>query len=517
MIKSKGLVRVLIFSCFLVLGGTFYPFSAFAIYKDDFKLADSSEVRANLWLEIRPIANNYFVASWVDRYEELGWDGYIRKYTIKGEPVGNRIKLDIDSLMVRSPIFLAPQKNGNIIAAWLWHDFVHPPYRLQATVRIYDSLLNPITGEIKVDTLSDLTKFRWVDVVGLSTDSIGCFVVLYTIDNYRPFLQKFSPTGVKLEEPVGLYTPYEYDEDFPCQDSAYVCHGGGGWDMSMRPNGELIVVYWGASSIIQDKGVPMGRLFNSDLTPKGQVFIIPCEGLPCTLGDTLLLLGSGDPKVEYAESGDFVVTWNQGYDPYWTGLIGARRFNSDGSPKGESFIVNEHIPGFLYNRPRVAVGENGDFVIFWSDRYSQFGWHNLWAQAYDSVGIPQGINYRVNTLDGSLDGNEENFDAFIVDSTFVIAWLDVFRDYPPKIGWPYAQTMDLKLVGVYSPGDLDGDWGVKLNDLIYLINYIFKGGPKPYPVWTGDVTADCKVNLADVIYLTNYVFKGGAAPIPGCA
>src|SRR5574341_798796 len=411
--RPKEGVKMLKFLLLIVvLGGIIHPFSALAIYKDDFKLADSSEVHSNIAIEIRPIGNQYFVASWIDKLTgDPGFDGYIRKYSMEGVPVGNRVKLGDDSLEVGSPIFLGVQKNGYVVAAWLYHDILHPPYRDWVTARIYDSLLSPITPEIKVDTITDSTRWRNLYAGGLGVDSVGNFVVLYSIDKYRAFLQKFLSTGQKIGDPVGIYTPYEYDDNFPCQDSAYVCSGGFGWDMAVRRDGELIVVYYGAAFL----GYPgysasyaLGRLFDADLTPQGQVFIIPCEGLPCTLDDTLLLWG-GDPTVEYAENGDFVVTWQQGYDPNWTSLVAGRRFNANGTPKGAPFIVNDDFPRFIYLRPRVAVGKDGDFVIFWSDRRSQYGWHNLWAQYYDSSGTPQGINYRVNTPDGSLAANEENF------------------------------------------------------------------------------------------------------------
>jgi len=496
------------------------PYSALAVFRDDFKLADSSEVHNNLWIEIRPRGNNYFVCSWVDKLTGYpGFDGYIRIYTLDGMPVGNTVKLGDDSLEVTSPIFLGVQNNGNIVAAWLYHDIVHPPFRDWVTARIYDSLLNPITSEIKVDTISDPTRWRALEAGGLGVDSAGNFVVLYAVDTYEAFLQRFNWAGERVANPVGLYTPFAHDGEFPCQESAYVCTGGSGWDMDMRPNGELIVVYYGETFgryPQYNTAYALGRLFNANLTPKSQVFIIPCEEIPCTLDDTLLLFGSF-PKVEYAENGDFIVTWNQGYDPDWTYLIGARRFNADGTPKGPPFIVNDHIPGFIYNRPRVAVGKNGDFVVFWSDRYSQDGWHNLWAQAYDSSGTPQGINYRVNNLDGSLAGNEESFDACILDSTFVIAWMDGFQDNPPKIGWPYGQTMELKQIGIYLEGDVNPDGDVNLTDLIFLVNYVFKGEFPPYPKWAGDVDANCMINIADLIYMANQLFASGPSLKKGCA
>jgi hypothetical protein len=53
--------------------------------------------------------------------------------------------------------------------------------------------------------------------------------------------------------------------------------------------------------------------------------------------------------------------------------------------------------------------------------------------------------------------------------------------------------------------------------VVYLINYLFKGGPAPNPMAAGDVNGDCVVDVGDVVYMINYLFKGGNPPMPGCA
>ncbi len=63
-------------------------------------------------------------------------------------------------------------------------------------------------------------------------------------------------------------------------------------------------------------------------------------------------------------------------------------------------------------------------------------------------------------------------------------------------------------------GDANGSGVVNLPDIIYLVNYVFKGGPKPDPTCRGDANASGgNPNLPDIIYLVNFVFKGGPAPI----
>ncbi len=64
----------------------------------------------------------------------------------------------------------------------------------------------------------------------------------------------------------------------------------------------------------------------------------------------------------------------------------------------------------------------------------------------------------------------------------------------------------------YLRGDANTDKKTTVSDVIYLINYLFKGGPAPNPVYLGDVNCDDKVTVSDVIYLINFLFKGGDPP-----
>jgi outer membrane protein assembly factor BamB len=65
-------------------------------------------------------------------------------------------------------------------------------------------------------------------------------------------------------------------------------------------------------------------------------------------------------------------------------------------------------------------------------------------------------------------------------------------------------------------GDANGDGSVNVADAVYLINYVFKGGPAPDPVCAGDANGDGSVNIADAVYLIAYVFSGGPPPVEGC-
>jgi len=63
-------------------------------------------------------------------------------------------------------------------------------------------------------------------------------------------------------------------------------------------------------------------------------------------------------------------------------------------------------------------------------------------------------------------------------------------------------------------GDCNNDGVITAADVVYLINYLFIGGPVPAPLEAGDVNCDGTINASDVVYLINYLFISG--PPPGC-
>lgn len=64
-------------------------------------------------------------------------------------------------------------------------------------------------------------------------------------------------------------------------------------------------------------------------------------------------------------------------------------------------------------------------------------------------------------------------------------------------------------------GDVNNSGVITSADIIYLVNFVFKGGPPPLPVPSeGDVNCSSTITSADIIFLVNYVFKGG--PVPVC-
>jgi hypothetical protein len=82
-----------------------------------------------------------------------------------------------------------------------------------------------------------------------------------------------------------------------------------------------------------------------------------------------------------------------------------------------------------------------------------------------------------------------------------IVWIDVLPYHIPPSGMP---------------GDANGDSIVDIADAIFLLQYLFGGGPPPNPPSAGDANGDCFIGISDVIWIINYLFLGGPPPQIRC-
>ena len=65
-------------------------------------------------------------------------------------------------------------------------------------------------------------------------------------------------------------------------------------------------------------------------------------------------------------------------------------------------------------------------------------------------------------------------------------------------------------------GDANGDGNTDIDDVVYVIDYVFGDGPGPDPLCTGDANGDDIVDISDVVYLIDLIFSGGPPPDEFC-
>jgi hypothetical protein len=87
---------------------------------------------------------------------------------------------------------------------------------------------------------------------------------------------------------------------------------------------------------------------------------------------------------------------------------------------------------------------------------------------------------------------------------------------PPGGGWRIDMGRFEYIYEGGPCGDANGDGVINVSDVVYLINYLFIGGPAPEPLKQGDANGDGVINASDIVYLINYLFVGGPPPAYGC-
>lgn len=131
-------------------------------------------------------------------------------------------------------------------------------------------------------------------------------------------------------------------------------------------------------------------------------------------------------------------------------------------------------------------------------------WPNL-SDTADGIGdtLSDGVATILNVLlNRTIDGHHpEDINQF---------WTAWFQS--PSKGHAKAMRDIFYEHGIITCGDVNGDGFINLGDAVYLMNFIFRGGPAPDPLESGDVNSDSRVNIGDPVYLINYIFKDGPEP-----
>ncbi len=130
-------------------------------------------------------------------------------------------------------------------------------------------------------------------------------------------------------------------------------------------------------------------------------------------------------------------------------------------------------------------------------------------------------------LEGSFDApGDVMWIVFTADSvtngTDLVIETAIVRDSDNQ---DYSLTTNNATVKIadYVCGDANADGYVDIDDAVYVIAFIFTGGPSPLPYASGNCDCSIDVDIDDVVYLIAFIFTGGPAPcdmddngIPDC-
>jgi hypothetical protein len=129
-------------------------------------------------------------------------------------------------------------------------------------------------------------------------------------------------------------------------------------------------------------------------------------------------------------SGNFVVVWNGRGQGDTDGVFG-QRYDSGGVAQGAEFRVNSYTSGTQFH-PSVASDASGNFLVVWygsGQGDSSFG---IFGQRYDSEGVPQGAEFLVNSY--TTQRQERPSVASDASGNFVVVWESNAQDDSRTLG-----------------------------------------------------------------------------------
>lgn len=149
---------------------------------------------------------------------------------------------------------------------------------------------------------------------------------------------------------------------------------------------------------------------------------------------------------------------------------------------------------------------------------------------FDIIPVSLPKHYNINTTatydglieicviydDAGLSSQEEDFLSLLLYHDD--EWTNMTTSLNSTTNTICGTTPTLSVATIAVPrtdcGDANNDGVISIGDVVWLIKYMYKGGPKPFSVALSDVNNDGKLTILDVVYIINYKYKNG--PDPTC-
>lgn len=170
---------------------------------------------------------------------------------------------------------------------------------------------------------------------------------------------------------------------------------------------------------------------NSTLSSKGAtlqsgggqaLLLLPESTVNQTVANTQV---TSERSIASSTGGNYVVTWaSQNQDGSGWGVY-ARLYKEDGTPLTDEFRVNTTTAGDQIE-PSVGMDIFGNFIVTWTSSAQDAATAGIYAQRYDSSGVPLGTEFQVNaTSAGNQTASSVAMDGL---NGFFVTWTSAGQD-----------------------------------------------------------------------------------------
>ncbi len=475
------------------------------------------------------------------KYDSSGNTVWVRNYNGPGNGNDQALAQTVDE-MNRVHI------TGFSVGSGTGEDFATLEYTSDGTVHGLRRFNGPANGNDRASDLAVDTKFIYVtgrSKVGTNDN----FTTIKYFKNLEPILDSIGPRSVAegsnltfrvhATDPNGTI-PILTAANLPL-NATFVDSGNGSGTFSFNPDynqeGVYNVTFRASDGVLVDTEVVVITVINTNRVP-----ILSVDNGKSGIRNSTIIVPvySFDPDGIYPTLSAFNLPANSSFIDSLNGK-GTLIFNPNNSQVGVysniSFVASD---GFLDDTATTQI-----HVFIRQDTLSLFAYSpvNLVIAdpKQDSLGVGFNTILEYSEYDTSQDLNSDgnNDDVITILSpylgdygirviptdtgNFTLQYLlnSNFSSFLAKdvqiANIDTAYSYELKILETLR-GDPNRDSKQNLADIIFLVNFVFKGGPEPFPYSLGNINCDFTssgddiINIADIIAMVNFVFKGGKAP-----
>ena len=374
-------------------------------------------------------------------YQVYGDDDiYARRYGEGGLPIGEAFRVSTNTGgSIQQDATVAALADGGFVIVYTSTRFDNGNSAIVG--RRYDADGVAMGGEFLVGPSNSTSR----DSASVAALEDGGFVVAYE-ENQTLAVQRYNADGTSHGDRQIISTTYSYGQPavaglagggYVVTELGYFTAGGVGFKTVgyvFGANGALVV---GPYSLTQTPGAQEEERLSA------------VAALP---------------------NGGFVAVWQTTYGAPNNRDVVARRFNADGSPAGDQFIVNTVTAGYQ-GFASVAALPDGRFIIDWTS-FGQDGDNpanetNVYAQMYDPIGNRIGSPFRVNETSGGFQSTQgangsgiphNPTVAVLADGTIAFTWAGVGEGSPSGV-FTRRFTADGMIVGTVDADSLTAGKG----------------------------------------------------------
>ena len=371
------------------------------------KVTDDTEIQAAP--DVAMYKSGSFNISWTDGRNTIpnvtSYDIYSQRFDSSGVALGANYKVNDAPGHPLGPSMyslIAVSENGNYVIGWI--DYRHGWTNPYLYFQCYDSTGNAqgTNGYVR-DGQGTTVAQHSPDV---ARDGSGNFIIVwhYNLPYLDIYYQRYDSTGVALWGNMGASITVPL---FTSQWSP---------EVSMNSSGRFVIGW--ADSRNSDNPDIYFRFFDSSAV---------AQCLNQKANDDPGTASQDNPSVAMDINGDFILVWEdyRNGDPD----IYLQQYNSVGNTLGSNIKANDDLGTAAQEYPSVIMNESGDFVIVWQDKRD--GNSDIYYQIYNSSGVAQGVNKKVNDDSGTADQMHPSI-AMDESSNFIIVWED-WRNGNPDI------------------------------------------------------------------------------------